>query len=138
MKYPQLAAALGWAEEPATVAEGIFLQPEEAAQVETALATGEALATAETTIVELNSTIETLTNEASAAATLLGENATTIADLQEQIAILGKKTSGAAGSAIKTATDETVTTASASALPKFDSPDHPANVAAAKIGKGIK
>lgn len=138
MKYPKLAAALGWAAEPDTAAEGIFLQPEEATQIENSLATGEALVTAEGTIVELNGTIETLTNEATTAALLASDNAITIAELQEHVKTLGGKSSGAAGSAITTAEDEVVKPVNTSAFPKFDSPDHPANQAAARIGKGIK
>ena len=142
MKHPKIAATLGWTEEPSTE-EGLFLQPEEATTIETALTEAvnntAALATAQETILANAVTIDAMT----VAATAVSETATVQGDriiaLEATVAKLNGQSSGAKGSTIPGAVDEppkeaTVTTG----FPRFDDPNHPANLAAARIGRGIK
>jgi len=161
MKYPNIAATLGWEETP-DLAEGIHLQPEEAAKLDTDLGTSsaasqaqaDALVVANSTIAERDATVTTLNGTVeerdltiSGVNTRVGEMETAaqtatetiaardqrIQELEGQVAKLGKQSSGK-GTVIGAREDEVVTEGSSagSSLPKFDSPDHPANMEADK------
>lgn len=143
MKHPQIATALGWTEEPSTE-EGLFLQPEEATTIDTALATGETaaqdLVVANETIAANNVTLGEMTTAAKTASEAATVQTNRISELEATVARLNGETSGAAGSKIPAGgadtppKEATVTTG----LPRFDDPNHPANIAAAKIGRGTK
>ena len=149
MKYAFIAGALGWTETPECT-EGLFLQPEEAAKIDKDLQTGAAsqkaaedLVTANNTIEERNGTIAglntTISDMQSAANTAAQAAADTLAardqriqELEAQVTELGKGSSGK-GTTVPSAEDVVASEkVSTSALPRYDSPDHPANKEADK------
>ena len=142
MKHLQIATTLGWTEEPSTE-EGLFLQPEEATTIENVLATlantTAAQVALEQTIVENAATIDAMTVAATVATEAATVQATRITELEGIVAKLNGKSSGAKGSTIPGAVDEPPKEATViTGLPRFDDPNHPANLAAARIGRGIK
>lgn len=93
-----IAAALSWDASHEPGADGLFLQPEEANLLNTALenaaSTTEALNTANQTIEQQNSKITELTNAATKDADTIKELNQTVATLQEQVKTLGGSSSG--------------------------------------------
>lgn len=127
MKHNNIAKTLGWAETPDNT-EGLFLQPEEALAVDTALAnvvtaaaTATALETANGTIQTHEATIKTLGEKANA-------DALTITGLQDEVKKLGKESSGP-GTTLKVAkgAETSEETVAPGGKIKFDSAEHPAN-----------
>lgn len=125
-KYASIAALLQWTEfEPQE--DGLFLQPEEAATVDTALANAEAsqqqLHDANESIVALNTQMSTMHTQETVDALNV-----TITNLQAQVKELGGGASGN-GTVVTTAEDEIETGAPKKALTMNDA-EHPVNVAA--------
>lgn len=144
MKYPKIAAALGWNETP-DMTEGIFLQPVEAGKINSDLEAGSAaqqavidLAEAKGTITErdntisaLNTTIGDMTTSADTAAqaatNTIARRDQRITELEAQVTELGKGSSGN-GTTLTTVADEAKPEKeSASGVVAYDSPDHPGN-----------
>lgn len=145
MKYPKIAAALGWAETP-DLTEGIFLQPVEAGKIDSELEAGGAaqqavidLAEAKSTITERDNTISALNTsiaDAKTASETAAQTATEtiatrdqrITELEAKVTELGKGSSG---------TGTTITTVADAPKPEngnkeegvvaYDSDDHPGN-----------
>lgn len=140
MKHPKIANVLGWNEEPATE-EGIFLQPEEATAIESALVTTEeaeaagiALTEANSTISTLNAQITSLNEDAVKYVTNAAAQTTKITELEADVKKLGGESSGPAGTKIDVKEDEKIpeTKTSVTGRPRYDDPAHPANAAAQK------
>jgi uncharacterized protein YccT (UPF0319 family) len=128
MKYKNISSTLGWAEEPQTE-EGLFLQPEEAAKIESTLEAAAAnlveLSLKSETITELQTSIDSKEEQ-------IKLKDAKIAKLEGEVSKLSGESSGK-GSNLNIDEDEANSAKGASSLPRFDSPDHPANKAAARV-----
>jgi uncharacterized phage infection (PIP) family protein YhgE len=134
MKHNHIGKVLGWADIP-DVKEGLHLQPEEASKIDECLGKVSANETAVADLVTANEKIETLEAEAETAAT----NAQTLTDkvtaLQSENDVLKSAKPSGSGTKVAGASEEHVPVVAKGALPKYDSPDHPANKAAEKYSK---
>lgn len=145
MKYNNIATTLKWQEEP-ECSDGLFLQPEEAATIDTDLARISAaeattqsataeLATANGTIETLNATISTMEATAGENATTISTQASRITELENRVTELGAEPSGK-GTTLETKGDDKIEDTSADKGLRYDDPNHPANAAAR--ARGIK
>lgn len=91
MKYPKLAGVLGWAQEPADIQKGAFLQGVELPVVEAALESG---ATAQAEVQSLTDRATTAEGSLATANATIAERDATIANLTEQVATLKKSDAG--------------------------------------------
>jgi hypothetical protein len=141
MKYAAIALVLGWTETP-ELTEGLFLQPEEATKIDQELTAASAakqaageLVTANATIQDRDTAIADLKTAAQASADTITQRDQRISELQAEVAELGKGSSGT-GTVI-TAKEDDVTSEKpvTTGLPRYDSPDHPANREADKYTK---
>lgn len=129
MKHLNIASTLGWANVE-DFTEGLHLQAEEAAKIDQVLGkNANAVAELETA----NSTIQELTEKEKSLSEQAKKDGETIAALKAEVEELGKGSSGS-GSKIKSESDEEETTASNEKLPRYDDPNHPANLSAKKFG----
>ncbi len=147
MKYAQIQALVPTGEhfdESGIINEGGFLSVAHLDNIEHTLSTNSpALEQANATIEQHIATIEArdativeLQAANDAAAEKATEQAATIATLQAQVATLSKRPSSRSGTSTVTAEDEQhEDKKKSSELPRFDSPDHPANQAAAALVK---
>lgn len=126
--YTAIASTLGWPADHETDGEGLFLQPEEAEVLNTALTNN---ATAAADLVTANATIETMTTEiaglktaAETAATTAQTQANRITELEGEVAKLGGQSSGKGTKLAVAAEVETVTTETSVSL---NDPEHPLN-----------
>lgn len=126
-KYAKLAETLGWGESFEPQADGVFLQPEEAEKVDTALtqaaADSAALQEAQETQKNQQTTITQLTDQ-------LNTANGTIATQKTKIEELGKEPSGS-GTEITTTEDEQ-SGGKRNKKITLNSPEHPLNVMAAR------
>lgn len=139
MKHTNIGTILGWTEIPETT-EGLFLQPEEALRIDTALGKISENETAATDLVTANTTIGEQTTKITNLETAAANHEGTVTGLNNRITELetqlGLKASGN-GSTLKVAADEAEEIETkVGKLPRYDSPDHPANLAAKR--RGIK
>jgi chromosome segregation ATPase len=148
MKYKNIQSHVPQGEhfdESAIVNEGGFLSVNHLNAIESVLENNAStLSTAQQSLQTATENVTTLTTERDAAQSALSTaNATVtsqankIANLEAQIVEFGKKSSGN-GSTIHTETDEVIEQPSTvkSDLPAYNSPDHPANMAAKRWVKG--
>jgi polyhydroxyalkanoate synthesis regulator phasin len=149
MKAGNIARVLGWTEVPDNKEEGLFLQPEEVGVLDDFITnlensdTATELSTANQTIEQLNGRISTMKTDSDNATTLAQTQAGKITELEERVNTLeaenkelGKRSSGN-GSSIATGADgqhEEANNTNAN-LPRYDSPEHPANLLADKFVK---
>lgn len=139
--YPNISSTLGWNEEPDTT-EGLFLQPEEAATIESTLAANAtAIQEHVTATAQLNETITANTARISALEAAATTDATTIqahteriAELEAENTRLNGKSSGKTGTSLSTPADENADPKGAKTGVRFDDPEHPANKAALAMG----
>lgn len=128
MSFTNIQTALGWAELPATAADGLFLQPEEATTIDgqlgSAAATQAELATANTTIGERDATITGLQNQLTAAQNANTALTTERDNLQAEVIRLGGQSSGQ-GSATVTAADAKI--AGSEKRPSYLADNNPSN-----------
>lgn len=147
MKYAQIQALVPIGEhfdESGIINEGGFLSVAHLDNIEQTLATNapaleQANALIDThvaTIAEKEATITTLQSEKETAQQEVTTQAAKITELQAQVATLSKRPSSRNGTQTITAEDEHhEEKKKSSELPRFDSPDHPANQAAKVLVK---
>ena len=135
MKYQNIAAALGWTETPDT-AEGLFLQPEEAATIDASIAEAALNVQAATDLSAANDRLVQLSGEltneklaTSNAIATIAERDATIAALKAENDKLGGESSGD-GTALVTGGDLTATEGEKKL--GLSDPNHPLNVEATR------
>jgi ClpP class serine protease len=129
MAFEKTLATAG-AESFAVTDEGFAMSEEQMTLVETALVAAEETAA---NLVTANSAIATLEGTVEGLQAAAVKDAETITSLQNQVAELGQKSSGT-GTVI-TASEDEQPEDTGRKLPRYDSPDHPANLAAKRFGK---
>ena len=139
MNMTNIQATLKWAELPANHEDGIFLQPEEAGTIDTALGSVASLTadlkTANDTVATHVATIQTMTAAATASKDASDAKDAKILELEGKVTALGKEPSGTGGTKLNTKEDDKPEEKAVGKLPRFDSADHPANKAAARFVK---
>jgi hypothetical protein len=131
MNINNISKVLGWAETPDTT-EGLFLQPEEVASVENTI--GDALANA-ATLTQAQADVEGLKAKNATQAATIATQTETIATLQAEVAKMGKESSGTGSTVAVPAAAEVKEEKAEGGMPRFDSPEHPANMYADGIKK---
>jgi hypothetical protein len=127
MKHTNIAKTLGWEEVPDN-AEGIFLQPEEAAKIDTALATAGSAEESATQLTTAQARVTELEGQLATANTNLTTSQARVTELEAEVKTLGGKSSGT-GSTVTATEDEAPKEGKKITL---NSPEHPLNVAAKK------
>jgi len=130
MKHLNIASVLGW-QDAEDIDEGLFLQPAEAAAIDAALANIPALESGIATTQEM---IDQLTRSNEERERLLEEARLSLEEANAELASIKGGSSGK-GTSLATDANLEINAEESSTLPRYDSPEHPANIAASRINR---
>ncbi len=132
MKYPKLNSLVPAGEhfDESAINEGVYLTTGHVNSIEETLAGHvAALNAVNVQLTEANNSITTLNEAATTSATTIKTQAERIVELEGQVEKLGKDASGT-GTTLKAVDETEQPEETTGALPRYDSPNHPANMAA--------